>query len=82
MGRRTKTSQRTGHWAPKGALELHAQTRNAALQSSYTEIISKLKHMSSENSNSKTVPELLTPVRGKRIWGEKMQVCVFNTSGK
>lgn len=65
MGRRTKTNQSTGCWEPKRASKLHAQTRNAAVWSSYIEIISKLKCMSRENSNPKTAPELLTEVRGK-----------------
>lgn len=75
MCRRTKTNQRTGHWEPKRAFELDAQTRNTALQSSYRDIISKLKYTSRENSNSKIVPELLTQVRKKKMGRKDAGMC-------
>lgn len=65
---KTKINQRTGCWELRQTFELHAQTRKAALQSSYTEIIYKLKYASRENS--KIVSELLTQIREEEK-GEK-----------
>lgn len=65
---KTKINQRTGCWELRQRFELHAQTRKAALQSSYTEIIYKLKYASRENS--KIVSELLTQIREEEK-GEK-----------
>lgn len=67
---KTKINQKTGCWELRQTFELNAQTRKAALQSSYTEIIYKLKYASRENSNSKIVSELLTQIREEEK-GEK-----------